>query len=78
MMPDLASPPELRASRSFLRQNLKAGSGDINPKHFANASKELGIGFSGVAAVLARIYSGGQNQSFYREQALEADLSQGK
>jgi hypothetical protein len=73
-----ATPPELRASRSFLRQNLKAGTNDVNPRHFANASKELGLGFSGVAAVLARIYSGGQNQSFYREQTLEADLEQGK
>lgn len=73
-----ASPPELRASRSFLRQSLKAGTNDVNPRHFANASKELGIGFSGVAAVLARIYSGGQNQSYYREAAIEAAVEQGK
>ena len=67
----------VRSARGFLRQKLKAGTGDISPRHFANAASELGIGFSGVAAVLARIYAGGQSESFYREQALEANLSAG-
>ncbi len=67
----------VRQARGFLRQKLKAGSGDISPRHFANAAQELGMGFSGVAAVLARLYSGGQNQSFYREAALEANLAAG-
>lgn len=67
----------VRAARGFLRQKLKAGTADIPPRHFAAAADELGIGFSGVAAVLARLYAGGQNQSFYREAALEANLAQG-
>jgi hypothetical protein len=69
--------PQVRAARGFLRQRLKAGTGDISPRHFANAAQELGIGFSGVAAILARIYAGGQSESYYREQALEANLSAG-
>jgi hypothetical protein len=67
----------VRSARGFLRQKLKAGTGDISPRHFANAAQELGIGFSGVAAVLARIYAGGQSEDYYREQALEANLSAG-
>lgn len=67
----------VRSARGFLRQKLKAGTGDISPRHFANAADELGMGFSGVAAVLARLYAGGQNQAFYREQALEANLAAG-
>lgn len=67
----------VRSARGFLRQRLKAGTGDISPRHFANAADELGMGFSGVAAVLARLYAGGQNQAFYREQALEANLAAG-
>lgn len=72
-----APAPAVRSARGFLRTHLKAGSSDISPRHFANAAQELGIGFSGVAAVLARLYAGGQNQSFYREQALEANLAAG-
>jgi hypothetical protein len=69
-----ASPPEVRAARQFLRQKLKAGTQDVNPRHFANSAKELGMGFNDLASTLARIYAGGQNASFYREQALEANL----
>jgi hypothetical protein len=68
---------DVRQARGFLRQKLKAGTGDISPRHFANAAQELGIGFSGVAAVLARLYAGGQNESYYREAALEQNLAQG-
>ena len=71
------SGPQVRSARGFLRQKLKAGTGDINPRHFAAASDELGLPFSGVAAVLARLYAGGQNESFYREQALEQNLAGG-
>lgn len=70
----VASPPEIRAARTYLRSKLQAGSGDVPPRHFANAAKELGIGFQDLTSVLARLYSGGQNESFYREQALEANL----
>lgn len=71
------STPEVRNARGFLRQKLKAGSGDISPRHFAAAAKEQGLGFSGLATVLARLYAGGQNESFYREQALEENLARG-
>lgn len=72
-----AAATNVRSARGFLRQQLKAGTSDISPRHFANAAQELGVGFSGVAAILARIYAGGQNESFYREQALEANLASG-
>jgi hypothetical protein len=68
---------EVRAARGFLRQKLKAGSADIPPRQFANAAQEMGMSFEGVASVLARLYSGGQNQTFYREQALEDNLRTG-
>ena len=67
----------VRAARGFLRQHLKAGTSDIPPRQFANAAQELNLPFSGVASVLARIYSGGQSQNFYREQALEEGLAKG-
>jgi hypothetical protein len=67
--------PQVRAARGFLRSKLKAGTSDVSPRHFAAASQELGVGFSGVAAVLARLYAGGQNESFYREQALEQGVA---
>jgi hypothetical protein len=72
-----ASGPQVRSARGFLRQKLKAGSGDIPPKAFANAAQELNLPFSGVAGVLARLYSAGQSQSFYREEALEDNLRSG-
>lgn len=68
----------VRAARGFLRTKLKAGTGDIPPKAFANASQELGLNFDGVASVLARLYSGGQGADFYREQALEQNLRSGQ
>lgn len=68
---------EVRSARGFLRQKLKAGTADISPRHFANAATELGLPFSGVAAVLARLYAGGQGEAFYREQALEQNLATG-
>ena len=72
-----AAAPEVRAARGFLRQNLKAGSSDIPPRHFANAAKELGLPFNDVASLLARMYSGGQNEAYYREQAVEQDVASG-
>lgn len=72
-----AAAQDVRNARGFLRQKLKAGTSDIPPRQFANAAQELGLPFSGVAAVLARLYAGGQNESFYREQALEENLAKG-
>ena len=70
-----ASPAEIRAARQYLRQRLRAGSGDVPPHHFANAAKEMGIGFQELTTVLARMYSGGQNEAFYRELAIEKGVS---
>lgn len=69
---------KVRAARGFLRTKLKAGSGDVNPRHFADASHELGLPFNSVAGILARLYSGGQNESFYREQAVESAVRSGQ
>ena len=69
--------PAVRDARGFLRQKLKAGTSDVNPRHFAAAAQELDLPFSGVAAVLARLYAGGQGEEFYREQALEQNLARG-
>lgn len=67
----------VRAARGFLRTKLKAGSGDINPRAFADAAHELDLPFNSVATILARLYSGGQNEAFYREQALEENVARG-
>jgi hypothetical protein len=72
-----AAASDVRQARGFLRQKLKAGTSDISPRHFANAAHELGLPFAGVAQVLARLYAGGQNEAFYREQALEENLARG-
>lgn len=72
-----ALPHEVRQARSFLRQKLKAGSADVSPRLFANAASELNMPFADVATVLARMYSGGQSQAFYREQALESATARG-
>lgn len=69
---------EVRAARGFLRTKLKAGSSDINPRHFADAAHELDLPFNSVAGILARLYSGGQNESFYREAAVEDAVRSGQ
>jgi hypothetical protein len=73
----MAGATQVRQARGFLRQKLKAGTSDISPRHFAAAAAETGLDFNGLAQVLARLYGGGQNESFYREQALEQNLARG-
>lgn len=73
-----ASQPEVRAARQYLRTKLKAGTGDVPPRQFADAAKEQGMGFQDLTRVLARLYSGGQNESFYREQAIEQGAASGQ
>jgi hypothetical protein len=68
---------QVRSARGFLRTKLKAGTSDISPRHFANAASELGMSFSDVAGLLARLYAGGQNEAFYRENAVEAAVTRG-
>ncbi len=72
-----ATGPRVRDARAFLRTHLKAGTSDISPRLFANAADELGMSFEQLASTLARTWAGGQGESFYREQALEADLAGG-
>lgn len=60
-----ATPPEIRAARAFLFSR-GARASDIPPRKFANAAKELNIGFAQLLAMIARLYSGGQNQSQLR------------
>lgn len=47
------SAAETRAARSFLRQELHAGSNEIPPRRYAAAAKELGIGYRALARLLA-------------------------
>jgi hypothetical protein len=52
------SAPEVRAAKSFLRQHAHASTGDIPPRKFALAAKELKIGFKQLLAYLASYYAG--------------------
>lgn len=70
--PALATPAEIRAARSYLRRHVKAGSLDIPPRHFANAAKELGVGYTRLLALLGRMYAQGQSADTYLQQAVEA------
>lgn len=67
-----ATPAEIRAARSFLRRHVKAGTADIPPRHFANAAKEQGVGFTHLLGLLGRMYAQGQSQDMYLNQAVEA------
>ncbi len=69
-----ASPSEVRAARAFLFSK-GARSSDIPARRFANAAKELNIGFQQLLAFIARLYSGGQNQSAFRVEAIMREVS---
>lgn len=43
----------------------------ISPRRFANAAKEQNIGFSELFAQIARLYMGGQFQSYFRQQQIQ-------
>jgi hypothetical protein len=60
------SPAETRAAKGFLRTHAKARSGEIPPRKFAAASKELGVGFRDLLRFIARLYSGGQGEGAFR------------
>lgn len=60
-----AKPPEIRAARAFLRSR-RVSSKEINPRKFANASKELGQGFRETMNLLRRLRGGGQGQATQR------------
>ena len=61
-----ASAAEARAAKSFLRTHAKARSGEIPPRKFAAAAKELGVGFRELLRFIARLQSGGQNEGVFR------------
>lgn len=69
-----ASPKEVRAARAFL-YSKGARAGEIPPRRFANAAKELNIGFQQLLAFIARMYAGGQNQSQFRVEAIMREVS---
>ena len=48
---------------------------DIPPRRFANAAKELNIGFQQLLAFISRLYAGGQNQSQFRVEAIMREAS---
>lgn len=48
---------------------------DIPPRRFANAAKELNIGFTQLLAFISRMYAGGQNQKLFRVEAIMAEAS---
>jgi hypothetical protein len=73
----VASPKEVRAARAFLR-NQGALSSDIPPRKFANSAKELNMGFRKLLRLIARLYSGGQNQQQFRMSAIAAAAEAGK
>jgi hypothetical protein len=63
----VATPPEVRKARAFLRsQNVTTQ--EIPPRKFANAAKELNKGFRELLSYIRRLRSGGQNQSAERRE----------
>lgn len=69
-----ATPKEVRAARAFLF-GKGARSADISPRKFANAAKELNIGFQQLLAFIARLYSGGQGQAQFRLDVIAREAS---
>jgi len=63
------TPPEIRAARSFLVQHGVPLSA-VPPRKFAAAAKELKKGFRDLLKFIARLYSAGQNESFWRKEAI--------
>lgn len=58
-MADQASSAEVQAARAFLRTYAKANTSDIPPREFANAAKELRVGYRELFRMLAGMYQGG-------------------
>lgn len=58
-MSDPATPAEVQSARAFLRTYAGATSGDIPPREFANAAKELRVGYRELYRMVAGMYEGG-------------------
>ena len=67
-----ASPAEARAARGFLRTHAKARSGEIPPRKFAAAAKELGVGVRELIKFIARLHAGGQNEKAFSMERVRA------
>jgi hypothetical protein len=72
-----ATPREVRAARAFLHKK-GARSSDVSPRKFANAAKELNIGFAELLAFIARLYSAGQNQQQFRLDVIAKEAAASK
>jgi hypothetical protein len=67
-----ATPKEVRAARAFLfAKGIRPA--DVHPRKFANAAKELGIGFQQLLQFIARMYAAGQGEAFWRREAIQAE-----
>lgn len=61
------SSKEVQAARAYLYSRHGKGLG-IQPKKFAAASKELGVGFRDLLRFIGRQYARGQQQSTFRQE----------
>jgi hypothetical protein len=69
-----ALPKEVRAARAFL-QKKGVRSHEVPPRRFADAAKELDIGFTDLLSFISRLYSGGQNQQQFRMDVIAKEAS---
>lgn len=60
---------EVQAARAYLYSRHSKGLG-IQPKKFAAASKELGVGFRELLKFIGRLSARGQQQSTFRQEEI--------
>lgn len=65
-MTQTASNREAQSARAYLYSRHSKGLG-IQPKKFAAASKELGVGFRELLRFIGQLYARGQQQSTFRQ-----------
>lgn len=63
-------PQEVRSARSFLRSYAKAGTKQVSPRKFAQAAKELSVGFRELLRFIAQMQAGGSEQGVFRMELL--------
>lgn len=68
----VATPPEVRAARAFLRSN-GITTKEIPPRKFANSAKELNKGFRELLRYIMQLRSGGQSQSLQRRENIRRE-----
>lgn len=57
---------DVRAARQYLRRTTKAGTKDINPRKYAAAAKELGVGFRSLLKLIRYMYASGDERAEMR------------